>query len=283
MSNPPTIEQRTLFARAQRFFRNPKGLLILVLGAFIVVAMAINGPRLLAPGLLAAALAAMLVDAPLLRLRKKKWVFPDGALLTGLIVAMILSPQAPWRVAAFASAVAVTSKYLLRAGPANIFNPAALGLFAAFFIFHSGQSWWGALPDWPRPLAGQAVLLLLIATGGLVADRVKRVPAALAFLGVHYLLFTLTAFVGDPGRVAAIFRSSDLHAALFCAFFMITDPPTSPAKPRDQIIFGAIAAAVSFGVSQLVGAVIFLLAGLLVANLWEAWRRSRVRAARHAG
>ena len=61
-------------------------------------------------------------------------------------------------------------------------------------------------------------------------------PAVLAFLGSYYLLFTVTAFVGDPARVAELFRAPDLHAALFFAFFMVTDPPTSPPKQRDQII-----------------------------------------------
>ena len=79
--------------------------------------------------------------------------------------------------------------------------------------------------------------------------------------------------MGEPGRVAALYREPDLHAALFFAFFMVTDPPTSPPKARDQLVFGAITAVVAFAVFELVGAAYFLLAGLLVANVWEAWRR----------
>lgn len=270
-------------ARVRRFFRSPKGLLILVLGCLTAIAALGNGPALVAPGLIAAVAVGMLIDAPVLRLRKGQWLFPDGALLTGLIVAMILTPQAPWHVAAFASAVGIASKYFLRARTANIFNPAALALFAAYLVFHSGQSWWGALPDLAPPTLVPGTLAVLIATGLLVADRVHRLPAAITFLGVYYLLFTLTAFLGDPGSVAAIYRSSDLHAAIFCAFFMVTDPPTSPSQYRDQVVFGMIAAAFGYAVFELVGAVYFLLAGLLVANAWEAWRRRRVHAARHTG
>ena len=118
-----------------------------------------------------------------------------------MIVALILSPQTPWHVAAIASAVGVVSKYLLRSRSANIFNPAALALFAAYFVFHSEQSWWGALSDLALPIVEPAALAMLIATGLLVTDRVNRLPAALAFLGVYYLLFTLTAFAGDPFTV----------------------------------------------------------------------------------
>jgi Na+-translocating ferredoxin:NAD+ oxidoreductase RnfD subunit len=123
-------------------------------------------------------------------------------------------------------------------------------------------------------------LAVLGATGLFITRRVNKMPVVLAFLGVYYALFTITAFVGDPGRVAALYRSPDLHAALFFAFFMVTDPPTSPPKHRDQLIYGAIVAVASYGVFELVGAAYFLLAGLLVGNVWEAGRRWRVRRVR---
>jgi Na+-translocating ferredoxin:NAD+ oxidoreductase RnfD subunit len=93
-------------------------------------------------------------------------------------------------------------------------------------------------------------------------------------------LFTLTAFIGDPRRVAALYRAPDLHAALFFAFFMVTDPPTSPPKPRDQLTFGAIVGVASYAFFEVIGAAYFLLAGLLVGNAWEAARRWRMRAKR---
>jgi hypothetical protein len=151
--------------------------------------------------------------------------FPDGAMLTGWIVALILSPHQPWYVAAVTAVVGVASKYAARVGNANVFNPAALALVATFYVFGTGQSWWGALPE-ITPLA----LTALFATGVFITRRVNKLPAVLAFLGCYYLLFTLTAFIGDPRRVAAIYRAPDLHAALFFAFFMVTDPPTSPPK-----------------------------------------------------
>lgn len=255
-----------------RFFQTSKGLLIIVLAGLAILAALGAGATLVGPGLAAAAATAIVIDAPMLRLRKGKWAFPGGALLTGLIIAMILSPYEPWHVAAITTAAGVLSKYLFRTHTANIFNPAALALVANYYVFRSGQSWWGALPD--LPLGAVAVL---IATGVYITDRVNKVPALLAFLGGYYGLFTVAAFVGDPGRVAALYRAPDLHAALFFAFFMVTDPPTSPPGRRDQLIFGAIAAVVSFAVFEWIGAVYFLLAGLLVANAWEAWRRGKSR------
>jgi Na+-translocating ferredoxin:NAD+ oxidoreductase RnfD subunit len=272
VSAPTAAVPRPPSVALKRFFRTPKGLLIVLLAIVAVVAAAGTGFVLVAPVVLGGVLGAMIVDAPILRYREGEWVFPDGALLTGLIVAMVLSPMEPWYVAAITSAIGVLSKYAIRAGKANVFNPAALALVATFYWFNTGQSWWGALPEL-TPFA----LVLLFATGVYITDRVNKIPLVLWFLGAYYLLVTITAFAGDPARVAALYRAPDLHAALFFSFFMLTDPPTSPPKQRDQLVYGVIAAVASYAVFELIGAAYFLLAGLLVANAWEALRRSRAK------
>jgi Na+-translocating ferredoxin:NAD+ oxidoreductase RnfD subunit len=258
-----------------RFFRTPKGLLTMVLVVLAGVAAPSQGLGVVWPGLVAASLAAMLVDAPILRFRTGEWEFPSGALLTGLIVAMVLSPHEPWYIAAVTAAIAVVSKYVLRTRSANVFNPAALALVITFYMFDAGHSWWGALPD-VSPYA----LILLFATGIFITDRVNKMPLVLAFLGTYYLLFTITAFVSEPGRFVEIYRAPDLQAVLFFAFFMLTDPPTAPPKYRDQIICGVIVAAIGYAVFEWVGAAYYLLAGVLVGNVWEAWRRTAASAGR---
>lgn len=260
----------------RRYFRTPKGLTIIALVVILIPAMLGEGALLVLPELSAAIAAAMLVDAVALRIREGEWVFPDGALLTGLIVGMILSPHEPWHVSAIASAAGVLSKYAFRVRRANVFNPAALALLLSYFVFQTGHSWWGALPD-VTPFA----LVFLFATGIFIANRVGKMPLVLAFLGIYYTLFTIAAFVGDAGQVAELYRAPDLHMALFFAFFMATDPPTSPPKPRDQLTYGVIAAVTSFATFELTGGVYFLLVGLLVANLWEAVRKLRMP--RHRG
>jgi len=276
VTSPIALERRPISMQLRRFFRTPKGLAILTLVPLVVAAAVGSSVALVMPLVLASVAAAMVVDAPILRAREHEWTFPDGALLSGLFVAMILSPHEAWYIGAVTSVVAIASKYLARVGKANVFNPAALALVATFYVFDTGQSWWGALAELP-PVA----LVLLFATGIFITRRVNKSAAVLAFLGCYYLLFTITAFVGNPARVSELYRAPDLHAALFFAFFMVSDPPTSPPKPRDQIVFGAITAVASYAVFELLGAAYFLLAGLLVANVWEAWRKwSRARARR---
>ena len=79
-----------------------------------------------------------------------------------------------------------------------------------------------------------------------VADRVNKMPLVLTFLAAYFVLFTVTAFVGNPMPVAEIFRTPDVEAVLYFAFIILTDPPTSPAKYPDQIVCGLIVAVVSY-------------------------------------
>jgi Na+-translocating ferredoxin:NAD+ oxidoreductase RnfD subunit len=256
----------------RKFFATPKGLLIIILTLFIALAAPGEGIAVVAPGLLSATIAAGLLDLLILRFRKKAWEFPSGAILTAMIVAMVLRAQEPWYVTTITSLVAVASKYVIRSRSANVFNPAAFAIVATFYPFHTGQSWWGALPE-VLPIAQVA----LVAAGIFITDRINKMPLVVAFLGSYYLLFTITAFVSDPRTVSEVFRTPDLQAALYFAFIILTDPPTSPAKYRDQLICGAIVAVVSFAIFEWIGAVYYLLAGVLAGNLWEAWRRANRR------
>ena len=251
-----------------QFFQTPKGLLTVVLVILLCLAAPHEGIKLVAPGLMTAVIVAGGIDMLILRRLRGAWEFPSGAVLTGLIVAMVLTPHEHWYVAPCTSAVAIASKYVARTRSANIFNPAALALVGTFYVFNTGQSWWGALPE-ITPLA----LLALMATGAFIADRVNKVPLVLIFLATYYGLFTLTAFLGDPRKVAEIFRAPDLHAALFFAFFILTDPPTSPVRYPDQIVCGVLVALGSYAIFEWVGAAYYLLAGVLIGNIWEAWHR----------
>jgi Na+-translocating ferredoxin:NAD+ oxidoreductase RnfD subunit len=279
VARPSTATTAPSLRALWRFFRTPKGMLLIVLTLLAAVAMPGMGLHRALPGVVAAMLAAALVDVGIVRSMRGVWFFPSGALLSGMIVALILSPTEPLYVPIITAALAVNSKYLFRARGRHIFNPAALALVAAYFLFASAQDWWGALPNLPVPC-----VVLLLATGVFIADRVNKMPMVLPFLGTYLALFTLVAFVGDPARVAEVFRAPDINAALFFAFFMLSDPPTSPARYRDQVWFGVIVAAACVAIYLTLGGLYYLPAGLLIGNAWEAWRRvtARSRAAKNA-
>jgi Na+-translocating ferredoxin:NAD+ oxidoreductase RnfD subunit len=193
----------------RHFLRTPKGLLLLVLTILTALAAPGEGIRLVAPGLAVSIGVAALLDAAILRTIRHAWEFPSGAILTGLIVAMVLTPYEPWYVPASTSAIAILSKHLFRMRTANVFNPAALAIVITFYALDAGENWWGALTDLAPP-----ALVVLFASGLFIADRVNKLPLVLAFLGSYFLLFTITAFAGEPRHVAEVFRTPDLQAGV---------------------------------------------------------------------
>jgi Na+-translocating ferredoxin:NAD+ oxidoreductase RnfD subunit len=257
------------------FLKTPKGLLTLLLLLLTAIAAPGEGAGVTMRNMGAAVLAAGIVDLCILRWRNGAWEYPSGAVLTAMIVCMVMRAQEPWLVPVTTSVVAVLSKYVIRTRHANVFNPAALALVLMVYLMPHGQSWWGALPE-VAPLWLRAVLL----AGGLyLTSRVNKLPLVLVFLGVYFCLFTATAFLGDARHVAEIFRSPDIDAALYFTLVILTDPPTSPPKYHGQWIFAVIAAVISYAVFMLFGEAWFLLAGVLVGNVWEAWQRVHRRSA----
>ncbi len=251
-----------------RFLKTPKGLLLALLTVTTLAALSAQPLDDAGPSVLLAMAVAGLLDMAIIWVLRSEWEFPSGALLTGLIIGVILRPQEPTSVVVAVSVIAIVSKHVLRTRWSNIFNPAALALVASSFLFSTGQSWWGSMPDF-----GPVGIVVMCVTGLFIADRINKLPLVVVFLGAYFALFTAASFLGKPVDVAEVFRTPDLQATLFFAFFMVDDPPTCPARYEDQIPFGLIVAVASFVIFIVVGAVYFLPAGLLVANAWESGRR----------
>jgi Na+-translocating ferredoxin:NAD+ oxidoreductase RnfD subunit len=251
-----------------RFGRSPKGLL---LGIFTVLAFlaaaSLDGDDV-AMNLALAVVTAAAVDLAVMAMRRKAWVFPDGAILTGLIVAFVLRPQEPAAVLALSIVVGLASKHLLRTRWSNVLNPAAVSLVFAGLVLNSGQSWWGALPG-----LGATGALAVLALGVFITDRINKLPMVLVFLGAYFALFTVAGIFGDSATVAEVFRTPDIQAVLFFALFMLDDPPTSPVRYEDQVVYGLIVATVAYFVYMSVGVVYYLPLALLAGNAWESGRR----------
>ena len=215
----------------QRFFRTPKGLLLIVLVALTALAAPTEGIKLLWLGLLSSLAAASLTDMVVLRLKKTPGSFPSGAILpTALLVVMVLSPVARHVVmeVACAAVIGVLSKYAFRTKAANVFNPAALALVIAFYLFHTAQQLRGSAPRHYAVCAGGPV------RNGDIHCRSREQDAAGP--GVpRRLLSALLAdrFFHQPGANSRDFSDSRSASGSFFAFFMLgPDPPTSPVKLR---------------------------------------------------
>jgi enediyne biosynthesis protein E5 len=254
--------------RFARILRTPKSSLTLVFLPLLLLSGASTGWPLVIPHVLAALAGASLLELLIVGIGRRRLIWPSGALLSGLIVAFVLGPLEPHWVTFTVAALATVSKHVIASKQGHIFNPAALALVVSVPLFGTGQSWWGALANAPA-----FWLILLLAGGAFILERLNKFPLALTFLGVYFGLFAFAGLVG-PARVAEMFRMPFVNAACFLACFMLTDPPTSPGKRDDQVWFGGLVAIVA-AVAQLAGVgQTYLLVGLLAGNLTLAIRRS---------
>lgn len=204
---------------------------------------------------------AVALDLLLLKLRGIPSIFPNAAIVSGLIIALLIAPTLPPSIIVTASLLAVFGKHfgrILQGKP--IFNPAAAGLFISAMVFSQPVSWWGV--SWGvLPL-----VLIVIFVGYLVLFRMRRLRIPLSFLTTN-LLFSV-ALNPFPFTFSSLLDPT----LLFFTLVMLPEPMTSPNSPTKQILYGAfVAIAVVFFSSPMFN-VTFptsdpLLASLLLGNL----------------
>ena len=208
-----------------------------------------------------AAIIELLLTAP--RTRVIAW--PASALLTGNGIALILRipgtehgdwfSMRGWYVYSATAAIAVLSKYVIRAGDRPLFNPSNLGLVVVFVIlgarFADPQDlWWGPMTP------GLALTYAVIVVGGLVITRrLGLLAVSVTFWTVFAALVAVLALAGHSmtarwslGPVAGMEYWTTLVLSpeiLIFVFFMITDPRSSARGRTAGILYGALVAAAS--------------------------------------
>lgn len=249
----------------QKYLKTPKGYVTLLLAILMVIgALHISDARGIVNAAVAVVTALVIDTFVALIQRRPKIRLSDGGIVTALIVALVLSTTATWDIVMITTGIAVLSKHLIKSGRKPIFNPAAFGLLVAIYVFHVGESWWGDLASLPN-----IAMIAVLVTGFMITSRVNKFPQVFTFLAVYFAIFLGLGLLHNT-LAADAFRNPIINSTLFLAFFMMTDPPTSPAKYRHQAAFGAITAIVSSAIYLTVGGLTYLLIGLLVANVWKA-------------
>jgi len=181
-----------------------------------------------------------------------------SAVVTGLLLALTVSPSLPLYVAAAGSAVGIIiGKQLFGGYGKNLFNPA---LFGRIFIVYAFP---GAMSPWLSPVDAVATatpLQLIRSEGtvtainklflGTIPGSIGETSALLLLLGAGWLFYNRYANWRIPLSVIAavvvvsLFTGQNIAFHLFSgslilgAFFMATDPVSSPKTQRGRYIFG---------------------------------------------
>jgi len=160
---------------------------------------------------------------------------PRSALISGLSLCLLLRTNSP-ELAALAAALAIASKFLVRVGDKHVFNPTNVALVAMLLL--TGQVWVS-----PGQWGSTAVFAFLLASaGGLVVNRAARADVTWAFLATHAaLLVGRSLWLGDSLDIP-LHRLANGALVLF-AFFMISDPRTTPDSRPGRILFAIVVAA----------------------------------------
>ncbi|MDH3304912.1 MAG: RnfABCDGE type electron transport complex subunit D [Gammaproteobacteria bacterium] len=163
---------------------------------------------------------------------------PLSPLITSLSLTLLLRSD-EFALAAAAAAIAIGSKFLLRFRGKHLFNPANLGLVT---LMVSSDQAWVSSGQWGSAAIGAFTLACL---GFLVLTRARRAETTIAFLLIYAgLLFGRAAWLGDP--LAIPMHQLQNGALLIFAFFMISDPKTTPNSPAGRVLFAALVASVAF-------------------------------------
>jgi len=167
---------------------------------------------------------------------------PRSPLISALSLTLLLRTTSVW-VAALAAVLAIGSKFVLRVpsasggrGGKHVFNPTNFGIVAVLLLTDRA---WVSPGQWGSAVLGAFAVACL---GFVVVRRATRSDVTWAFLGAYgAVVFGRALWLGDP--LAIPLHQLASGAFLIFAFFMISDPKTTPDSRAGRVLFACLVAA----------------------------------------
>ena len=232
--------------------------------------------------------------------------------VTACLLALALPPDLPWAMVLFGAGFAIIfGKHLYGGLGQNLFNPAMVGYCALIISFPLAMSQWppvidglsGATPldtfKWRGGVTVQEVwqpdngfgrfagigyewISLAYLAGGitLIALKATRWHAPVAMLATVSLLSILFYDSGSSSSLGSPLFHLFSGGLMFAAFFIVTDPVTSPDLPAGLVLFGIGVGLLTF-LTRSIGAYPdgIAFAVLLMNALVPLYEQARVRLA----
>ena len=192
------------------------------------------------------------------RTKSVKKLKDGSAAVTGLLLALTVSPSLPLHVMALGAVVGiVVGKQIFGGFGKNILNPALVGRLFIVYAFP------GSLNPWLTPVdmvtsatplqqfrVGEAAAGITDLFTGNIAGSIGETSAILLLMGAGWLLYKRyanwripVAVIGTVAVISLAYGHNPLFhilsgSLLFGALFMATDPITSPKTQGGRWIFG---------------------------------------------
>lgn len=166
---------------------------------------------------------------------------PKGSLLSAAVtcfgLSILLRADSLW-VHPLMATLAMASKFTLRVCGRHVFNPANLGVVTALCLL---PGTWVSAGQWGHDLAAAVWFVML---GTVVTGQARRWEVSWMFLACYLGLVAARVLVlGQP--VAVFLHHLGNGALLLFAFFMISDPMTTPARRGARLFHAALVATVA--------------------------------------
>jgi len=214
--------------------------------------------------------------------------------ITALAVNMLLYANSLFWPVLFGVVVAVAQKHVLQAPIAgrmrHFMNPSNFGIVMVLLLFSTrvASAPGYMFTEWAGTLFKLLIPMVILGAGTLInAALTKRIPLIVGWAGGFAIQALLRHWIWGVQLNTALGVMTGVAFVLFTNY-MITDPGTTPVKPRPQFVFGA-AVAVVYGVLMLMNVVFTLFFATVIvcasrglgwwaAHLRKKWRNRRDQA-----
>jgi Na+-transporting NADH:ubiquinone oxidoreductase subunit NqrB len=157
-----------------------------------------------------------------------------SALISGLSLCLLLRTNRT-DLAIVAAMITIASKSLIRVDGKHLFNPTNGGIVAMLLLT---DRVWVSPGQWG---AAAFFAFLLASAGSLVVNRAARSDVTFAFLlSYAALVFGRSFYLGEP--LAIPLHRLESGALVLFAFFMISDPKTTPDARIGRVLFAMLVA-----------------------------------------
>jgi Na+-transporting NADH:ubiquinone oxidoreductase subunit NqrB len=184
-------------------------------------------------------LTCLAVQAVWIHFKTQDWTGLKSALITSFSICLMMKAN-DMSTFIIAAVLSISSKFFLKIRGKHIFNPANFGIIITFLL--TGDAWLS-----PGQWGSDGLLLMLVGCTGLVVLlRVKRLDTAFAFLAAFLGLgfFRNILYLGWPADF--FYHQFTSGSLLLFAFFMITDPMSTPTARLPRILWALLVGAVAW-------------------------------------
>jgi Na+-transporting NADH:ubiquinone oxidoreductase subunit NqrB len=228
-------------SRGTRFGRDPRPLMAAIMATLVVAGIRFLGFDITPAHVATVIVGALATQWVCTRLTGLPRFDPMSALISGLGLSLLARTDS--LVLALTTAIlSIASKFVLRWNGKHVWNPTNLGLILMVLLTGGAPGRPGLVWVSPGQWGDTAIFAFALASIGLVlVFRAARSDVTLAFFAAWALiLFLRAAWLGQPWAIP-------LHqlrngALILFAFFMISDPRTTPDSRAGRILFGLIVA-----------------------------------------